>query len=108
MTKQDEVDEVTFYRIKRFGANTYHIAKEVCGVEIESYQITISPIRDNGIGTLYCNCPGFRIQQFPHERHKHILLGFDYQKRGEPEWALYRMNGTGSKAKIHFVGDSNE
>lgn len=110
MTKQDQVDEVTFYRIKKYGNHTYYIAKEVCGIEVESYQITIDPSRntENGDGALWCNCPGFRIQKFPQAQHKHIKIGFDYRKRGEPEWALYRMNGTGSKAKIHFVEDSNE
>lgn len=107
MTKQEIVDESTIYRIKKFGTNTYHIAKLVCAVELDAYQITINPIRENGMGTLWCNCPGFRIQQFPKDQHKHIKIGMDYIARGEPEWAEYRMTGTGKNAKIHFSRDSN-
>ena len=110
MTKQQDEDTIaaTLYRINKYGNNQYLIKKLICGVEMEDYHITINPLRDNGMGTLWCNCPGFRIQRFPHDQHKHIKIGFDYQKRGEPTWAEYRMTGTGAKAVIRFIKDSTE
>ena len=108
MSKQEDTIEAAIYRINAYGRNSYNIKKVVMDVEVDDYQITIKPLwADDTVGTLWCNCHGFRIQQFPHAKHKHILLGFDFQSRGEPEWAEYRMTGTGKKAKIHFVRDSN-
>lgn len=108
MSRQDDAIEATKYRIIKVGdSNRYKIVKTIMEVETDFYSIQINPIRENGMGTLWCDCPGFRIQRFPHDKHKHILLGMDYIARGEPEWADYRMTGTGAKAKIHFIGDSN-
>ena len=111
MSRKDDTIEAAVYRINKFGLNSYNIHKLVMDVRTEDYQITLKP---NGPGgemrevDLWCNCPGFRIQQFPKIQHKHIKIGLDFQSRGEPEWAEYRMTGTGKKAKIHFMGDSND
>ncbi len=105
MSRQDDTIEAAVYRIKKFGAHSYTISKSIMGVEGEDYQITIKHAEFEQ--EVWCNCPGFRIQQFPHIQHKHIKIGLDFQSRGEPEWAEYRMTGTGKKAKIHFVRDSN-
>lgn len=110
MSKQDDTIEAAVYRIRKFGTNSYTIVKSVMDVVTEDYQITLKsdgPRGDIREVDVWCNCPGFRIQQFPKLLHKHILLGIDFQSRGEPEWAEYRMTGTGKKAKIHFMGDSN-
>ncbi len=109
MTKEQDKETIaaTLYRIKKFGKNTYHIQKLVCAVEMEDYQITIGGVGVNQTN-LWCNCPGFRIQQFPKIQHKHIKIGLDYRERGEPDWAEYRMTGTGKNAVIKFIKDSTE
>lgn len=101
---EDEKREATTYRIKCWGANSYHIDKLVMGVEVENYQLTI---KSEGRASLdlWCNCPGFRIQQFPKIEHKHIKIALDYQKRGEPPWADYTIKGTGKNAIIEFLED---
>ncbi len=105
MTK-DEVIEATVYRIKGFGRNTYQIDKLIAGVEAEQYHLDIKDAEGGGL-SLWCDCPGFRIQQFPKIEHKHIKIALDYRERGEPSWAEYRMTGTGAKAVIRFMRDSN-
>lgn len=114
MTKQQDEDTIaaTLYRINAYGNNQYLIKKLVCGVEMEDYHITISsskvsgkPMREQDI---WCNCPGFRIQNFAKIDHKHIKVALDFQSRGEPTWAEYRMTGTGAKAVIRFIRDSTE
>ncbi len=104
MTKQQDEETIaaTLYRIKRLTNTSYNIQKLVCGVEMEDYHVDIK--RDE----FWCNCPGFRIQQFPKIDHKHIKVALDFQSRGEPEWAEYRMTGTGAKAVIKFIRDSTE
>ena len=106
MTK-DEKLEATTYRIKCWGANSYQIDKLIMGVEVEQYQLTIKAEGRASLD-LWCNCPGFRIQQFPKIEHKHIKIALDYQSRGEPTWAEYTITGTGKKAEIKFIGDSSE
>ncbi len=109
MSRQDDTIEAAVYRINKYGEHSYNIVKTVMDVEMERYQISIkSTVGEVLDADLWCNCQGFRIQQFPKHQHKHILLGLDFQSRGEPAWAEYRMTGTGKKAKIHFMGDSNE
>ena len=104
MTNKD-AEEATTYRIQQWGNNSYQIDKLVIGVEVEQYQLTI---KSEGRATLdlWCNCPGFRIQQFPKIEHKHIKIALDYQERGEPSWAEYKLHGTGKKATIEFIGSS--
>ncbi len=112
MSRQTDTIEATKYRIRKItGHNNYRIVKTIMDVETDSYSISIK-LKPALLGTyideLWCDCPGFRIQQYPKEQHKHIVLGMDYIARGEPEWVDYRMTGTGKNAKIHFIGDSNE
>lgn len=104
MTKLQDEESIaaTLYRIKKIGGTAYLIQKYVCSVEMEDYQVDIK--RDE----FWCNCPGFRIQNFPKIDHKHVKIALDFQSRGEPIWAEYRMTGTGKKAVIHFVRDSND
>lgn len=105
MTK-DEKLEATTYRIQRFGNHTYQIDKLIMDVEVEQYHITIKPDGRASLD-LWCDCPGFRIQQFPKIEHKHIKIGLDFQKRNEPKWAEYKLRGTGRKAEIEFLESSN-
>ncbi len=102
----DEKRELTIYRIQKdFGdkSNTYRIDKLVACVETSNYHIQINPINDAGVGTLWCDCQGFRRQKFDKTKHKHIRIGFDYIARGRPEWAEYTIEGTGANAKIEFL-----
>ncbi len=104
--QQELARDVTLYRIQKdFGdkSNTYRIDKLVACVEMDTYHIQINPIRENGIGTLWCDCQGFRRQKFAFDKHKHILIGFDYIERDTPEWAEYTIKGTGVNAKIRFI-----
>lgn len=102
MTKEQDKETIaaTLYRIIKLTNTSYRIKKYICGVEMEDYHVDIK--RDE----FWCNCPGFRIQQFPKIDHKHIKIALNYQRRGEPAWAEYRMTGTGKKAQIHFVRDN--
>ncbi len=104
MSRQTDTIEATKYRISRVVAHSYRIVKTIMGVETDAYSIQIKTAHGADV---WCDCPGFRIQQFPHAQHKHIMLGMDYIARGEPEWVDYRMTGTGKNATIHFIGDSN-
>ncbi len=101
-----EIREATVYRIQKWGKHTYQIDKLIMEVEVEQYHLTVK-MQGRDTLDLWCDCPGFRIQQFPKIEHKHIKIVLDYQKRDEPKWAEYRISGTGKKAQIKFVKDSN-
>lgn len=105
----DEKRELTIYLIRKdFGpkSNTYRIDKIVACIEQECYHVTYKP---NGpAGTLreqdvWCDCQGFRQQNFDKTRHKHVMLVTDYVSRGAPAWAEYNIIGTGKDAKIEFL-----
>ncbi len=102
----EEIREATVYRIQKWGEHTYQIDKLIMDVEIEQYHITIKQLILDTLD-LWCDCPGFRMQLYPKVEHKHIKIGLDFIERDEPKWAEYRINGTGKKAQIKFVKDSN-
>ena len=108
MSRQTDTIEATKYRITHVRGYRYKIVKTIMGVEMDFYSIEIKTMEhESDDAKLWCDCPGFRIQQFPKHQHKHIVLGMDYIARGEPEWGDYRMTGTGKNAEIHFIEDSN-
>jgi hypothetical protein len=104
MTKAEEQElarEVTIYRIQEdFGKNsgTYRIDKVVACVEMDTYHVQLKPEKDP-----WCDCMGFRRQNFEKDKHKHVVLARDYVSRGKPEWAEYTIKGTGHMAQIEFI-----
>jgi hypothetical protein len=97
-----EALEATRYTIFRTGVPTkrhYQVVKLICGVETDTYWVQL-----NGRGKCYCNCPGFGRQNFPPMEHKHVKIALDYYERGEPEGALYFIEGTGAKTTIQYLG----
>ncbi len=107
----DEKRECITYRIRKdFGpkSNVYRIDKVICELEVECYHVTINPINDAGVGTLWCDCPGFRRQTYDKTKHKHVVLAFDFRKRGEPEGAVYTIEGTGRTAEVIFLRSDDE
>ena len=112
MTKPGYTDEqlremTTYVVIKDFGkrSDVYRISKMRIGVELDVYHVTIKfkggMLCDEDV---WCDCPGFRQQNFDKIMHKHILLVLDYvEARDTPESATYTIIGTGKKAKIKFL-----
>lgn len=112
MTKPGYTDEqlramTTYVVVKDFGkkSDVYRIAKMRIGVELDVYRVTIKfkggKLRDEDV---WCDCPGFRQQNFDKIKHKHILLVLDYVlDRSVPESATYTIIGTGKNAKIKFL-----
>ena len=106
----EEKREATTYLIqKAFGKSdikgVYRIGKMVMGVEVDNYHVTIKETT-GGLSNLWCDCPGFRNQQFPKIEHKHVKIALAYREQGEPEQAVYTINGTGKTAKIRFLRSS--
>ncbi len=97
----------TYVVTKDFGkkSDVYRIVKLRIGVELDMYHVTIhfrgGKLLDKDV---WCDCPGFRRQNFDKVEHKHILLVLDYiLDRGSPESATYTIVGTGKNAKIKFL-----
>ena len=104
----DEKREATTYRVQRaFGkkSNVCQIDKLVMGVEVDQYHVTIK-MEGRATLDLWCDCPGFRRQNFPKIEHKHVKLALDYQKREHPKWAEYTIHGAGKNTEIEFLRGS--
>lgn len=104
---EEKREMMTYVVIKDFGkkSHVYRITKMMMGVELDKYHVTIKfrggKLRDEDV---WCDCPGFRRQNFDKVKHKHILLVLDYLlDRCAPESATYTIVGTGKKAKIKFL-----
>ena len=103
MTKeqQEEIIGATTYTIFRTGSRNkrhYQVDKMVMGVKLDTYWVQL-----NGRDEVYCDCPGFRRQGFAKIEHKHIKIAVDFSYRNEPANAIYKIEGTGAKAQIHFI-----
>ncbi len=97
----DEKRECITYRIRKdFGpkSNVYSIGKIICEIEVDCYHVTLGTP-----DALWCDCPGFRRQTYDKQQHKHVVLAFDFRERGEPEGAVYTIEGTGRTAKVIFL-----
>ncbi len=103
--------KLTTYRVqKAFGkkSNVYQIEKVVCDTVLDTYHATVNPINHAGVGTLWCDCPGFRRQNYAKDKHKHVILVMDFQSRGEPVGATYTIEGTGQRAVIKYLIKDDE
>ena len=107
--KQDleqEKLEATTYTIFRTGDQRqrhYQINKVICGMVIDTYWVQLKGARE-----CYCDCMGFRRQNFPKMEHKHVKIAIDYSARGEPKDAKYTIEGTGHSATVTYLGAKNE
>ncbi len=100
MTKEERL-EATTYTIFRTGSDRqrhYQIDKCIMGVSIEKYWVQLK-----GREGFWCDCPGFRRQNFPKIEHKHVKIAMDFSQRGEPRDAEYRIHGTGAKTEIEVL-----
>ena len=100
--------EMTTYVVQEtFGvkANAYRIGKMVIGVEVDSYHVTINFMGGRLLDKdVWCDCPGFRQQNFDKVKHKHVLLVLDFiLDRCKPKSATYTIIGTGKNARIKFI-----
>lgn len=113
--EREELEAVTTYTVRSRSDHpamkgSYSITREVRRVPDATYWITLiwpdipEPLVPK---VIWCDCPGFSHQKFAHIEHKHIKLVLDYQKRGEPEYATYRIHGTGANTRIEFLSQSN-
>ena len=103
--------ELTTYVVEKdFGkkSDVYRITKMVIGVEVDSYHCTVK-LRNGQLHDkdIWCDCPGFRRQNFAKIEHKHIMLVLNYMERGEPTSATYTIVGTGKNAKIRYMSFTN-
>jgi len=105
VTEKQERDaeklEATRYTIWRTGnahQRHYQINKIIMGVTVDRYWVQLK-----GSKECYCDCMGFRRQNFPHMEHKHVKVAMDFHDRGEPKDAEYRIHGTGSKTEVEFL-----
>jgi len=73
---------------------------------LDSYGLTIKRKKD-GTWDLWCDCMGFRRQNYPKIEHKHVRIIIDYLERGQPEWAEYSIRdlpkGKASRHSIRCV-----
>lgn len=103
MSKASEQIEMTTYSIWRTGGpriRRYQVNKRIAHVDTgERYWVELK-----GRDEFYCDCPGFRIQTFPKVEHKHVKIAMDFNERGEPDKALYKIHGTGAKTEIEYLG----
>lgn len=104
--------ELTTYVVEKdFGkkSNVYKITKMVIGVEVDSYHCTVKLTPTGRIidDNIWCDCPGFRRQNFAKIEHKHIMLVLNYMERGEPTSVTYTIVGTGKTAKIRYMSFTN-
>lgn len=113
MKKADQrrLERRTFYKVtKANGAHMYDVRRFLDYDFEKWYSVTLMPgDEDEGVSDIiWCDCTGFKIQKFPHIDHKHIKLVLDYQERGEPMWAKYRIQGTGAVTAIEFIQQAEE
>ena len=104
--EREERERMTTYRVcSTFGrlSNAFLIEKRILDVTVDRYHVSIQQELSGEITSVWCDCPGFRMQKYAHLEHKHIKLVLDFQQRGEPTWAEYGMAGTGQKAVITFL-----
>lgn len=97
---QDELIAMTTYTIFRTGnaqQRYYQVNKMRLGVRLDEYWVQL---RGNNV---FCNCPGFRRQNFPKIDHKHVKIAQDFSDRGEPVDAEYKIVGTGAEAQIEVI-----
>ena len=88
----------TVHRALKSKTLMYQVNKEICGVSVEHYWVSIKSRE------VYCDCAGFRIQKYPKIEHKHVKIVQDWKDRGEPEGAQYTIKGTGAAAEIIYLG----
>lgn len=107
---QAETQEAAVYRIfvnkhasGEQSKTHYTIEKRIMDTPVELYAVTIKSEGRADL-QLWCDCPGFRVQKYPKIDHKHIKIAMDYQSRGQPEWAEYRILG---KNKIRFIREKS-
>ncbi len=90
------------------GSETYSVKRLLDNIQEEIYFVTVTwePKvlgQDRIPKVLWCDCMGFRMQKYAYVQHKHIKLVIDFQKRGDPLFAMYRIRGTGGKAVIEHL-----
>lgn len=95
VTKKEQQYYRTLYRVQRDpkGRPDYYQIEKHVGEEVEDiYEVIVRPSRGtSGQLSLWCSCMGFGRQHAPRIQHKHIRLVLDYQRRNEPEFAIYRL-----------------
>jgi len=111
MNKEErhERELATRYRVTQdFGkrSGVYRVSKVIWDVEVEVYHVQLDLDRNPTI--MWCDCMGFRGQKFPHIEHKHVRLVADYQRRCEPTWAEYMLEGTGRNTTITFTKEQTD
>lgn len=100
--EREELEARTRYTVCKAAASMghgYEVRRLVDGKQKALYYVTLV-LHPGGIPTIWCDCPGFRMQKYAHIEHKHVKLVMEYQDCGEPLLSTFIMKGTGQNVTI--------
>ena len=71
---------------------------------LEQYDVTVPQV--STADKVFCNCMGFRRQNYDKKDHKHIRLVIEFIKHLEPAGRVYRLDGPSHNVSVIVVKES--